>query len=214
MNGRLKEICARIRPCGVFADIGCDHGYVSQYVAAHSLAEKVYFTDVSAECLAKAEKLLAPFVAEGKAEGALGNGMRALPVRPDEALIAGMGGEEIVNILSASPFAADRLILQPMKNTDKVRRFLAENGWKTEEDVVFSSGGKFYDLLTAGRGEESLTEDELLFGKSNLALRPAAFTERLRAELSGIERYLTAARSESARAALEERKRKIEEILR
>ena len=49
MTERLAYICRHIPRARVFADIGCDHGYCTQYVLERGLCERAYVSDVSAE---------------------------------------------------------------------------------------------------------------------------------------------------------------------
>ena len=58
---RLETIASLIRPCKVFADIGCDHGYISLFVARSALAEKIIATDISALSLDKARRVMADY---------------------------------------------------------------------------------------------------------------------------------------------------------
>lgn len=106
--GRIDVLFGAVKRCGVFADIGCDHGYVSKRVADAGLADKIYITDISAESLKKAEKLLAGYA---NVISVACDGFSGIPERVDEALIAGMGGEEIIKILSAANLLPERLIL-------------------------------------------------------------------------------------------------------
>ena len=133
---RITELYSRLRPCRLFADIGCDHGFVAELAVKNGIAEKVYISDISAKCLAKAEKLLAVHIRTGTVESYVSDGFAAFEETPDQALIAGMGGEEIVRILSEAKELPERLVLQPMKNASAVRRFLTQNGYKLLEDVL------------------------------------------------------------------------------
>ena len=56
---RIKIICSHLVKAKTFADVGCDHGYMSEYALKNGLCEKLYFSDVSKGSLKKAEKLLA-----------------------------------------------------------------------------------------------------------------------------------------------------------
>ena len=71
---RIDILCSLLTPAKVFADVGCDHGYCTEYMLQKELCERAIFSDVSKGSLAKAEALLAPFVAEGRAVGVLGDG--------------------------------------------------------------------------------------------------------------------------------------------
>lgn len=209
---RITEIYSRLRPCRLFADVGCDHGFVAELVVKNALAEKVYVSDVSEKCLAKAEKLLAVHMRTGLVESFVSDGFAAFPEMPDQALVAGMGGEEIVKILSAAAELPERLVLQPMKNAPKVRRFLADNGYKIAEDVTFRDV-RYYDIIAAARGADELSADEEFFGRTNLAERPEAFIGKIKAELADIAEYLAKPMGETARAELLARKERLEKVL-
>ena len=56
---RIDTLCSFLTPAKVFADVGCDHGYCTEYMLKNGLCEKAIFSDVSKGSLAKAEKLLA-----------------------------------------------------------------------------------------------------------------------------------------------------------
>ena len=98
MNKRFEEIFSSIPTCSVFADIGCDHGYISKAMLERGKAKKVLASDISEKCLEKARDLLKAEIVLGKAECIVSNGFDNLS-GCDCALIAGMGGEEIILIL-------------------------------------------------------------------------------------------------------------------
>jgi len=202
-------IYSALADCGVFADIGCDHGYVSELMAKNRRAQKIYAADISTPSLEKAEKLLAGYSC---VTTVVSDGFDCIPERAEQALIAGMGGEEIIKILSAAGYKPERLVLQPMKNTDKLRSYLNKNGYKLLKDFTFKDG-KFYDLVVAERGEESLSADEIKYGKDNVRFRPAAFTEKLRAEYENITDYLKRPLGESSRDELLAKKADLERFL-
>lgn len=168
MTKRLQIILDNVLQCSVFADIGCDHGYVTKGVLEQNKCEFAYFSDISKECLKKAQTLLNDYVDKGKAKGVVGNGFENIDFA-DFALIAGMGGEEIISIIKESSFMPKNLLLQPMKNVDKLRRFLVDNGYEIKKDFCFFDG-KFYDLISCERGADTLSEEEIIFGRSNLQI--------------------------------------------
>ena len=77
-----------------------------------------------------------------------------------------MGGNEIVNILSHFFEQNDTrpiLVLQPMRDYEKVRKFLNLAGYKIIVDrIIFDK--KYYLLLKAVVGEQKLGAQELAFG--------------------------------------------------
>ncbi len=220
VSNRIKTLCALLAPTDVFADVGCDHGYCTEYMLTAGMCERAIFSDVSKGSLQKAQVLLAPFVEDGRAVGVLGDGFYGVPSSVGEVLIAGMGGSEILSILTDEKygFLPKVFVFQPMLNADKLRRWLLDNGAYITRDFTFKDG-KYYDVICGRRlkdGEEKqlYTDMEIEFGKENLQTFPSAFLERTRKQLGDIERFLDAdGLQEESRAELLERKAKLEEVL-
>ena len=170
MTKRLETLFSLIDECEVFADIGCDHGLISQAVLNFDKAKKVYASDISAPSLQKARDLLGEDY-EGRFYCFVSDGFDSVPDDADQALIAGMGGEEIVLILKKAAKLPEKLILQPMKNAEKLRRFLVGIGYGIVRDFTFFDGNKFYDVIKAVKGAAvpDYSDDEFEFGRDNLA---------------------------------------------
>ena len=190
MTKRLEIIFSEIPSCKVFADIGCDHGYISKAMLDSGKCEKAILSDVSAKCLSKAERLLNAYIVNKKAQAIVSDGFDNLPYS-NVSLIAGMGGEEIINIIGKATTLPEILVLQPMKNCDKLRRFLVDNGYKINKDFVFFAEEKYYDLIVCEKGQDSLTKAEEEFGRTNLIERGEAFTNRIKKQIETLENRLT-----------------------
>ena len=209
LKGRLAAISSELDDCRVFADVGCDHGYIAGYMLENGKCDLAIVSDVSAACLEKADRFLRGKFA-GKYCAIVSDGFERLPYA-DQALIAGMGGELIVSILERAPYLPEKLVLQPMKNSDKVRRFLIGNGYAIKRDYTFSDG-KYYDLIKAEKGADHYTEDEYEYGRDNLAEKGEAFREKYGKLLKTLQRTLTAAKGRE-RESLEIRIARLEELL-
>ena len=113
--------------CRVAADIGSDHGKLAVALLQTNACKRVIATDISAPCLAKARKAARAYKLEDRMEMRVGNGLLALSENEVEvAIIAGMGGELIAQILEegkevARPMKA--LLLQPMQHADLLRYY-------------------------------------------------------------------------------------------
>ena len=174
---RLQAIADEIEPCGCFADVGCDHGYISLYVLDRWKANRVLSIDVSLKCLEKTIKLLKSYNVDDQAIFYNCNGLAHIREKPDEVLIAGMGGAEMINILyeygKTRPLnSIETLILQPMKDVYAVRKWLNENGFAIVTDKIVKDK-KLYHILKAIPKYQRLTEDELMFG----AVKQSYFTK-------------------------------------
>lgn len=166
--GRIEEICRLIDPCETFADIGCDHGYCTQNLLKSGKCKRAVISDISPKSLAKAEKLLAPYIESGAVTSVCCDGLEKIPTDIEQVLIAGMGGEEIIKILK-SGFIPKKFILQPMKNAEKVRAFLLENGCALTVDDIFFDGNYYFIIKGENSGEkQTYSEAELIFGRDSV----------------------------------------------
>lgn len=171
MSKRVEVITSLIEPCEIFADVGCDHGLVAKKVLDENLAEKVFITDISKPSLEKAIALLKEYY-PNKFTAYLTDGLASVPM-PNEVLIAGMGGEEIIKIVEKSAYKPVILILQPMKNADKVRKYLRKIGYGLDRDFTFYQDNKYYDIMRAKLGfNDFYSEKEEKYGRENLKGNP------------------------------------------
>lgn len=212
MTQRLLFLCAHIPPAKVFADIGCDHGYCTQYALEHGLCERAYFSDVSAESLKKAKTLLAKEVHDGRAFPVCADGLEGLGEEADCVLCAGLGGQEIVHIFRGRRLP-ERFVIQPMKNTEAVRRFLIAQGARLTTDVLFAADGRFYDLLAGtGTGGDRYSEFEYRYGRDNLLSPGRDFSAMVRREIGRLRGALRSVRAQAKRENLLARLAELEGI--
>ena len=165
MTKRLDVILAEIEPCKCLADVGCDHGLISLKALQSKKAKNILATDISQKCLYKTINLLKENNLENFAEFVCVDGLPKSS-KPDEVLIAGMGGLEIISILENYFLVNDNrpiLVLQPMRDEYKVRKFLNNNNYTIIEDFIFEDK-KLYRLIKAKRGKQNLTESQMFFG--------------------------------------------------
>lgn len=217
---RIDTLCSLLQAAESFADVGCDHGYCSEYMLKNGLCKRAILSDISKGSLQKAERLLEEYIREGRATAVLGNGFYGVPADTDEVLIAGMGGSEIVGILSDAKygFMPTQFVFQPMHDGEKLRRYIIEHGGVIERDFTFEDG-KFYDVICGYRATSEgqvceYTENEYIFGKENLQTMPTAFVRKIEKLRKNTQRYLSnPTLSADSRAALEEKLQRLEGVL-
>ena len=207
---RIEKLCTYLSRADVFADVGCDHGYCTEYMLKNDLCGRAYISDISAKSLQKAETLLASYIREGRCIPVVADVLQGIGEPCDLVLIAGMGGEEIIKIISGT--LPDRFVLQPMKNTDKVRSYLSGRV-KFIRDETFRIGETYYDVVVGERGEEMLTPLEIKYGRDNLNTPTDDFRQWVKEKLEGAEKFLLRAKDENARRALLERRAELRGLL-
>jgi tRNA A22 N-methylase len=187
----------------------------------NGLCDFAILSDISKGSLQKAETLLRAYIQNGKAKAVLGNGFFGVPKDTEEVLIAGMGGEEIVAILSHEKygFMPEKFLFQPMLNPDKLRTYILANGGYIERDYTFFADGKFYDVIVgrkrvAGDEKQIYTARETEFGRDNVKERGDAFLKRIARRLADTEGFLTRENlQDKSRDELLERKARYEKVL-
>jgi len=199
MTERLNIIFESLPSCNVFADIGCDHGYIASAMINAKKCRKVIVSDISEKCLQKARELLAEFIQDGLAESVVSDGFDNVG-ECDLALIAGMGGELICSIIERAKVLPEKLVLQPMKNADKVRKTAVKKGYRIISDRLFISAGKYYDLISLEKGTDSLSLEEIEFGRDNVKGNNPHFKKVVEEKIQKINGYLSDVRlSDGAR---------------
>ncbi len=163
---RLIAAAALIKHGSRVADIGTDHGYLPIYLVQNGICSKVYACDLREKPLANATANIGAAGAEGIAVR-LGNGLDA--VRPDEidtAVICGMGGEVIANIIDRAPWLRDEkysLILQPMSSAYDLRKYLSAQKYRIISETAVENEGRLYTVMSVRYSGERQPGDPLFF---------------------------------------------------
>ena len=207
---RIEKLCKYLTPCKTFADVGCDHGYCTHYMLKNDMCESAVISDVSQKCLSKAERLLNNYIADGRCKPVCCFGLDGI-AGVELVLIAGMGGEEITEILKRA-YVPENFVLQPMKNVVELREYLLANGAEITRDDVFESGGKYYFVICGKKSGNkcTYTPAQLRFGKGNLS---GALGGYLMEELAKKRSYLDRRLSETSRLQIIEDIKFIEGVL-
>lgn len=140
----------------VAADIGTDHGYVATELIKKGRAKRVIATDVRQGPLDAAIENIKKNKMEDVIETRLGSGLSVIKSKEiDTAVIAGMGGELICQIIKEDiDIARDiKLVLQPMNSQYELRKFLIENGFIIKTEDIECEGERVYNILIVEKGE-------------------------------------------------------------
>lgn len=160
MSDRLLLMAQNIKQGETMADIGTDHGFLALYLIEKNISPKTILADISKGSLDKARKNVNEFVIHMGNEGLkdrfefrLGNGIDILKsAEVDVVCIAGMGGALIAEILNADIAKAKsfkKLILQPRNGQIKLRRWLYENSFIIEKNLLAEEGKFICEVIVA-----------------------------------------------------------------
>lgn len=166
IDKRLRAVVNEIEG-NTLVDCGCDHGKVTCEALLQKRVNKVIATDISSKSLEKCFNLAKKLKLEN-VECRCGDGLEVIKDNEaDIVCIAGMGGYEIIKILSNAPSGIEKLVLCPHHDTVALREFL-QKSYKIEKDYAIYCDEHFYNLIVATKGSDKLSDKELLLGRDSL----------------------------------------------
>ena len=153
INDRLLTAIPFVREGKRFADIGTDHAYLPIFLMNKGTILSAIAADINRGPLDKAQENICRYGFKEKIQTVLCDGLSKIqPDTVDDIAIFGMGGELIVKIIDEASWVRSedkRLILQPMTHPEKVREYLAQNGFFIIGETLSLDRGKIYQTICA-----------------------------------------------------------------
>ena len=150
---RLNSIAGFINKGSSVIDVGTDHGYLPVYLAQNGIAKHIMASDISARSLETARRTASKYGVSDKIEFIEMSGLEGIYEEDvDTIVISGLGGETIVNILSATPWVkkcGTSLILQPQSKIEELCEFLRTSGYRIKDADVVLDNAKYYTVISA-----------------------------------------------------------------
>ena len=157
LSKRLGAVAAFIEKGAAVADIGTDHGYLPVFLARNKLAGSIFASDMSAGSLGSARRSASKYGVEDLITFINAPGLSGIVgAEVDTVVIAGMGGETIIGILTDAPWILDRdirLILQPQTKVYELSRWLIENGYTVQDAELVIEKDKYYTVILCTTGK-------------------------------------------------------------
>lgn len=194
LSPRLSAIAQMIPRNARLCDAASDHAYLPIYLIQTGAVRSCIASDISVPCVARAKENAARAGVEDVLAIRLSDGLKE--ISPDECdciSMSGLGGETIIGILEASPWALDGkhlLILQPASRANLLRRWLYDHGCGILDEQIIRDAGRLYPLFSAQFGTGTLPpeSERAVFAYASEALlvrtrageeEPAAYIKRL-----------------------------------
>ena len=209
LDDRLAAVARWVLPGKTMADIGTDHAYLPCWLVSSGICPKAVASDVAQGPFERAEQVVSNFGLTKEISVRLGSGLSVLePGEAGTVVLAGMGGKLICELLQSEPEvtgSACRLVLQPQRNQELVRSWLAAHGWRIIADDLAKNGKMWYNIIVAEPGAMELHGDALLYGSPSPGVSPELRREWLtfhRSCMAEIADTLQNNRGELAKARL------------
>ncbi len=163
VSKRIQALASLVAFDSVVADIGSDHGLLLQELYQRGYLLNSYGSENKKGPFLRLEQSLKAYP---KAHVYLEDGLNHLPESVKTIVIAGMGGELILEILKRGVKELSRLdyvILAPHAQEREIRRFMLEHGFMIDEEILVHET-HFYEIMRFKKGTQLLSEKEYYFG--------------------------------------------------
>lgn len=220
ISKRLIRVANTVTPGNRVVDIGTDHGYVPIYLIKNNLAKYVIAMDINKGPLKRADENIREYGYENYIETRLSNGFEMIKSNEvDIAVIAGMGGELIKNILMNGKNIVNDLkeiVISPHSEIDIVRKYLHSVKFKIVSEEMLIDEGKFYTIIKAVKGKDKeYSEIEYKYGailiqEENMVLKEFLVNKLNKYEL--IKKRIQQEKTQNSNERLKEIESEIKEI--
>lgn len=215
LSKRLLALYQMVEKGSVAADIGCDHAQLSIALVQNDICPHVYACDLREQPLERAKAAIQAAGLADQITPCLQNGIEHLSKDVSTVIIAGMGVETALKILSEHPeeLRNDRtFIIQVNNHVDKLRAWISKRHYTIEKEVLVEEE-HFYEIVCFScRYHESYSPEEQLFGA--VLNKDSLFASCWQKRLEKLEEILSQLPLQhEKRRQLEERKALIEKQL-
>lgn len=170
LSKRMQAVADMVKEKRV-VDIGCDHAFVSIYLAKKPWVDRVIAMDVKTGPVDIARGNIAAHNLSDKIELRMSDGFNKLSVgEADVAVIAGMGGYLMIDILEGGREhlkSGISLVLQPQSDIKAVREYLVKVGYIIQDEDMLIEDGKYYSIMRAVpacSGDTEYSTEEYIYG--------------------------------------------------
>lgn len=182
LDERLHAAAELFTACDLGADIGADHGRLSCYLLANQICKRLIVSDISADSLSKARRLLTLHGLEQQAQFRVADGLDALEHPVQCLAICGMGGRLMREILERGKekLGEADLVLSCHTEIPLLRKALCDIGYHIDAERLVRANGRFYVVMRAVSGKRQYTEKEVYLGPLLMAEKPPLWLPYLR----------------------------------
>lgn len=155
LSKRLQSVAALVGESDRLIDVGSDHGYIAAFVLENKMSFQVIATDIHLLPADRARRYLNRQGYSEQSNVLCTDGLNGIDLlSSDTIVIAGMGGLEIVRILSDAMRSrkdslpiSSRYILQPQRSYEEVRSFLCAKGFSIQRETISIDRNRIYVII-------------------------------------------------------------------
>lgn len=217
LSKRLKIIHDMV-PNSVVADIGSDHGKLMIALVQSGKVKKGFAVENKEGPFERLRSNLIRYHVNDMITPLFSDGIKDITRDVSTIVIAGMGGQTIVNILKAHPeklISVQTIIIDAHTAVPFVRREICQMGFAIADEKIVKEDDIFYEVIKFIKAEKAIISDEdLEFGPILRQEKSATFKEKYQNRIYEIDNIIAKGNLPKSRIdVLCEEKHKLERYL-
>ncbi len=217
ISKRLSIICDMV-PSSVVADIGSDHGKLMIALAESGKIRKGFAVENKEGPFERLRSNLIRYHVDDIVTPLFSDGIKDITRDVSTIVIAGMGGQTIVNILKAHPeklISVKTIIIDAHTAVPFARKEICQMGFAIADEKIVKEDGIFYEIIKFIKAEKAIISDEdLEFGPILRHEKSATFKEKYQSRILEIDAILAKGELPPARiASLNAEKQRLERYI-
>ena len=160
LSNGLEAISSFIDKKDISLDVGCDHALLDIYLS-NKYNKKYYASDIRESALNMARANIEKYRCN-KVEIRCGSGLEVLNKEDDinTIIISGMGYMTILKILKGikNKKNIEKLVIQSNSNPEIIRKFLLENGFYLDKELLVKDKNIYYIISSYKRGKKTYSK--------------------------------------------------------
>lgn len=163
ISNRLVTIASFIKEGANVIDVGADHGLLEKYLLDHHMVNSILAI----------ENKVGPFeILKNSLDGynvklSLSDGIEKIDDSIDTVVIAGMGGNLIIDILNAHDDKLNnvkQIVVDAHRDVELVRREITKLGYYIEKEKIIYENNIYYFIISFLKGNKPLKDIEYEWG--------------------------------------------------
>lgn len=163
ISERLLAIANLIHPHANVVDVGADHGLLEKYLIDSGKVNSIF----AVENKKGPFEILRKNLKDYDVNVSLSDGLDEMPPETNVIVLAGMGGNLIVDILKKDPNklnAIEQIVVDAHKDAELVRREVIKLGYRIEKEKIVVENKIYYFIISFVKGKSSYKDIELEWG--------------------------------------------------
>jgi tRNA (adenine22-N1)-methyltransferase len=168
LSSRLRAIKSLVVEDLPLLDVGADHALLSLALAEDGYKAHIYASEAAEGPFERMKKAVSFYEEEKHITCLFGDGLTICPEEVKEAVIAGMGGRTISQILLQGKEALNHLsylVLEPQSEPELVRESLSQLGFGIEKELYTKEQSRIYPIILASREGEKIAPEDYEWGR-------------------------------------------------